>query len=364
MNLLKKLIQIHSVSGSEKEIQQFIFDYFFKKNLQPFYVGENVVVKIDGNDNKKSLIFNAHVDTISAGNTKLWKYPPFAGVKTNGKIYGVGASDSKAGIATLMMLGNEFKKNKPKCDIWLTFVVKEETDGSGTKNFINLFTNNYKKQYKEIAGILLEPTNLSKIEIAHKGNVFLKVITYGDSGHGSAPELVKENAINIMQKVAKKLLKLEKEWKKEYEDSLLGSPSIALFTSLHAGDPLSPNKIPETCVATFDIRTTPKMHKNALEMVKKEIKEKNIEVFTKYKPLECGFTSPNARIVTITKSSADSEICASSSSNDLLFFTKAEIPAVVFGPGNTNEKHKVNEFCEIKNLIKAKEIYKEIIQKF
>ncbi len=171
-----------------------------------------------------------------------------------------------------MFLAKKLKDNKPKCDVWLTFVVSEETSGSGTKNFLTWFKKNYIKQYKDIAGVLLEPTGLESIEVGHRGNIFIKLKTLGDSGHGSQPQKIQNHAVFIMIKVLEKIQKLEKSWKKKYKHEFLGEPSIGIATSIQAGSVESPNKFPDSCVTTLDIRTTPKLNSVVLQELKESLK--------------------------------------------------------------------------------------------
>ena len=46
----------------------------------------------------KSLIFNGHVDVVPTGPHHLWSHPPFSPIVKNGRLYGRGAGDMKAGI--------------------------------------------------------------------------------------------------------------------------------------------------------------------------------------------------------------------------------------------------------------------------
>lgn len=362
MWLIKKLIQIPSISGQEQEIQKFILGHLKKLEPNPLWVGENLVVKIPGKNSERALIFNAHVDTVTAGNKKLWRYPPFAGKIAGGKIYGLGASDEKATVASLLLLAQKLIKSVPPCDIWLTFVVKEELDGSGTKEFVKWFKKEEQKKYKQVAAILGEPTDLQKIKLAHKGNLFLKITTYGESGHGSRPEKIKKHAVLEMYKTKEILEKLGKSWKKQYADQLLGSPTIGLLTSIAAGSPSSPNKFPDSCTATFDVRTTPKLHQRALMIIKKSLPKIKVELV--YPPAPYGFTAREEKIAKIVKRVSGARFAVSEGSNDQCFFTAAEIPAVVFGPGNENCIHKANEFCEVANIPKAVALYQEIIAEF
>ena len=362
-HLIDKLIQIPSVSGNEKKIQKFIEKYSRSIGFVPIWVGDNLVVHITGENRSKALLFNAHVDTVPAGNVDLWTYGPFAPKSVGGKIYGLGASDEKAAVAVLLMLAKRFAKVKPACDVWLMFVVAEEIDGSGTQEVVDWFCTHHRDQYKATAAVLGEPTNLTNVEIGHKGNIFLRVTTKGSSGHGSVPISWNDHAVGKMMDVARILSRLEKQWEKQYRHALLGSPTIGMVTSISGGHEASPNVFPSLCTATFDIRTTPNLHAKAFELIQKAMKSKGV-VSTVYPPVAYGLTDPKTRIVKIVKSLTKASIGVSHGSNDLCFFSAAGIPAVVFGPGVVDCMHVPNEYVPVDNIKQCIFMYTAIVEKF
>lgn len=363
ITILQKLISIPSVSGQEKEIEQWIYDYLVSLKLHPEWVGPNVVVKISGKDSTKALIFNGHVDTVSPGEISTWQYGPWNPTIVDGKMYGLGTTDMKSGVAVILKLVEKYSLIQPDYDLWFCFVVREETDGSGTGEVMKWFAKHHQKKYKALAGVIGEATENKEIRIAHKGNIFLKVTTHGDTGHGSAPEKIKVHALSKMQKVAKDLNALVASWQKKYGDKLLGVPTVA-WTSVQGGDATSPNKIADKCVATFDVRTTPQVHEKALALIQKAFAHKKVTIETMYHPLPYGYTSPEEHIVKLTQGITKAKISISKGSNDILFFTAAKIPAIVFGPGTLGQGHVVNEQVKIEDLEKCFEIYQKIIQNF
>ncbi|MBU1085319.1 MAG: M20/M25/M40 family metallo-hydrolase [Candidatus Beckwithbacteria bacterium] len=365
MKLLKKLIEIKSYSGEEKKIQEYILGWFEKVGLKSFWQGENVVVKVSGEDSSKALIFNAHVDTVNAGDLVLWKTNPFKAVVKQGKIYGSGASDEKAGVASLMLLGEELVKQKPAVDVWLTFVVKEEVDGSGTKSFLDWFVSEgYINEYIDISGVLVEPTGLKEIELGHKGNVFVKITTKGKSGHGSKPVSKSDHAVWKMVSVMKKLEGLAVEWQEDFKDPVLGEPSMAIPTFIKSGSEKSPNKIGGLCKITVDIRTTPKCHHQVIEKIKQELKGL-AEVELMAEPGYWEVTDKKEKIVGVaTKIVPRAKLTVADWSNDMCFFTLLNIPAVVVGPGEKECAHQANEYCYLSKIPQAVKIYGNLIQKW
>ena len=57
----------------------------------------NVITRIPSTARKTSLIFASHLDVVPEGE-QPWRYPPFEAVETDGRIFGRGAADMKAGL--------------------------------------------------------------------------------------------------------------------------------------------------------------------------------------------------------------------------------------------------------------------------
>ncbi len=362
LRVLRALVECGSASGQEAKIEQWVQQYLQGAGLQPEMVLANVVCHIPGQDRSKALIFNGHVDTVSAGDLARWHTPPLQAIVQDGKLYGLGASDMKSGVAVMLVIAEYYSQRKPSVDLWFHFVVQEETDGRGTHDVMAWFKKKHLKKYKQIAGILLEPTSLERIEIAHKGNVFLRLTTRGDGGHGSTPESIKRHAVTEMIAASKQLERLVHAWGTAYGDPLLGKPTVVL-SSIQAGDANNPNKIADTCVATFDLRTTPKLHNKALQLIQKYFSG-SVLVETVYDPLPGGYTAESENIVRLANKITGLPTTSTPGSTDMLFFTALGIPAIIFGPGDKTSEHKANEFAELGKIEQAIEYTKDIIAAF
>ena len=362
---ISEIIKISSLSGHERNLADYLFTQLLILGLKPQKQDGNVVARIAGKNPEKALIFNAHMDTVSAGALSLWKFPPYgkdAGIHAGGKVYGLGASDDKASIATLLLVAEDLIANKPPMDIWITFVREEETGGDGTKSFLAWFEkNDWLNKYSEISAVICEPTDMEEVRIGHRGNFNASITVKGEGGHGSQPHLIKKQAIFDTIKVIDALKKLEKDWQKKFSDHVLGNPSIAI-TSMHAGDTFSPNKFPDTSTITIDVRTTPKLDKKAWAMITELAKKHEAEAALIYHPAPPGYTDPSQKIVVLAKKLVG-KIGLGKGSTDLCFFSELGIPGVILGPGNRDIIHKPNEYCEMKKMEKGIKIYKSLISK-
>ncbi len=359
--LLAGLVKIPSYSGQEHALAAFIMNWTHTHGIKAELQNGNVLLQfITGSNN--ALIFNAHMDTVKPGNENLWSFPPtgpHAGVVKNGKLYGLGASDDKAAIASLLALAVQLQQSPPPIDIFIVFVTNEETDGSGSQSFVQYFQKKYAANYKNVSAVIGEPTDLQTIEIGHRGNMFLQITTQGDSGHGSQPKNIKTHAVMENIKAIEKITILGKSLSKMYSDPALGSPSCCL-TGIQS-DTSSPNSVSSTCSSLWDVRTTPKIHSEVIPLMQQAL-GKTVEITLVGKPASFGFTKPDSKIVTkLKKLIPNVKVAVSPGSNDICAFTAAGIPAVAFGPGQKNTIHKPNEYVPLHKVAEATDIYKRLI---
>ncbi len=363
IKLLQKLIQIPSFSGQEEKLSEFIMKYCQNFNIPAQLFNRNIVIHLRGKDHTKALIFNAHMDTVAVGNN-IWKYPAVgkkAGQIIGGKIFGLGASDDKAAIAVMLILAK--LQDIPPCDIWITFVCNEETDGSGTAAFIKEFTQSkYFHTYKKTAAIIGEPTNLNCIEVGHRGNVFVQLETSGISGHGALKYKTNETAVEKMFLIIFKLKKVFKIWKKKYKHEILGKPNfnITNITSMSG----SMNKISDRCQVILDIRTTPFFHEKLESLLQKTFGNHVCTTKILGSSLPGVISSKSHIIKTMKNIIPNIQTSVSVGSTDLSQFLRIGIDAVVFGPGRKEVIHKNNEYADISNLEKALIIYNKVISAF
>lgn len=363
-DLLIKLVQIESYSGQEEKLADFIVGWAKNNSLPVEKQNGNVLIKFVRGSHK-ALIFNAHMDTVKPGDVNFWSASPTgsgAGVVKDNKLYGLGASDDKAAIASFLTLATQLSKSTLPVDIFIVFVTNEETSGSGSQSFVSYFQKTYANKYEDVSVVIGEPTDLETIEIGHRGNIFLKIITSGDSGHGSKPEEIKSHAIFENIKVVQKITKLGVFLIQKYKDSVLGAPSFCL-TGIQS-DSSSVNKVPSSCYSTWDIRTTPKLHNQVVFLIQ-EVVGKDVKIEFINQPAPFGLTSPKSKIVNLLQSLVPNlKTKISPGSNDICVFTQAGIPAVTFGPGIKDTIHKPDEFAEIDKVEKSVAIYKKLLEEY
>ena len=140
---LQKLVQINSVNPGldpngpgEDEIASYICDAlrdlsvsFETETLAPGRV--NVTARIKGSGGGKSLMLNAHTDTVGVAGMD----DPFSGRIDGNRLYGRGSYDMKGSIAAILGAAKALKENniKLKGDLILSFVADEEHESIGAQ---------------------------------------------------------------------------------------------------------------------------------------------------------------------------------------------------------------------------------------
>ena len=198
------------------------------------------------------LAFNGHLDVVPAG-AQEWKYPPFGGEISEGKVWGRGSSDMKGGIAAMLVAAKAVATSglSLKGDLIFLATSGEELDMMGAKSLTSR-----KDLAKAQAIIIAEPTD-NEVVLTERGVFWPEFTTYGKTAHGSTPELG-HNAIKDMMTL---LLELEKTEIPYEPHPVAGRFSMSINT-INGG--VKTNVVPDKCVATVDMRTVPGQDHKAL----------------------------------------------------------------------------------------------------
>ena len=151
-----------------------------------------------------SLILNGHVDVVPPGDLALWSDLPWSGAVHDGRLYGRGACDMKAGLCAAIFAVDVLQRIgfKPAADVLVESVTGEESGGVGTLATIL-------KGFTAEAAILLEPTCLEICPV-QSGALTFRLTVPGRSAHAAMkPEGV--SAVEKFMLLLQAINALEKE---------------------------------------------------------------------------------------------------------------------------------------------------------
>ena len=200
----------------------------------------NVVAVARGTGGGRSLMLNAHMDTVGvAGMTT-----PFEPRLADGRLYGRGSYDMKGSLAACMLATAEAKRRGLRGDVILTAVADEELASVGTEAIA--------ASIRADAAIVTEPTEL-QLAVAHRGFVHLEVEVQGRAAHGSRPHLGID-AITKMGRVLVGIEELDRRLRATPTHPYVGSGSVHA-SLIEGGQEFS--SYPARCLLQAERRTIP-----------------------------------------------------------------------------------------------------------
>ena len=175
----------------------------------------NVVGVLKGSGGGRSLLLNAHLDTVGVEGMTI---DPFGGELRDGCLYGRGAQDMKGSLAA-MLAGVKALVDagvRLRGDLLLTAVADEEYASIGTEALV--------KEFRADGAIVTEPTDM-RLCRAHRGFIWFEVETIGRAAHGSRyQEGIDANM--RMGRFLAELEALEQELLRRTPHELAGPPSL------------------------------------------------------------------------------------------------------------------------------------------
>ena len=289
-----------------------------------------------------------------------WTKPVFQGLIENGKMYGIGASDMKGGVAAILYAVALLKRRGiiSKKSIQIVLTADEEWEYRGAKNLVE-------EGYFDRTDFLIitEPSNL-QVSSGEKGELWIRAKFYGKSAHGSTPEA----GINTIIPGSEFVVNVTERYEKIFEaDPFWGKTSMNIG-QFHGG--VQVNIVPNYSEIELDFRVISEEDKEkAVELVRKTGKEiaKNYKVrfaediFNYHPPI---FTSlDNPYVEKFLKASGIKEVIITKYCTDgATIIPKKKIPFIIFGPGNIAQAHQNDEYIELESLYRAVDTFIEFLK--
>jgi acetylornithine deacetylase len=341
----------------ETAIASFVVDWLRDAGLdvelvEPEPGRPSVVATLRGSGGGRSLMLNAHLDTVGVADMAH----PFEPRVEGARLYGRGAYDMKGSLAAIMLTARELRREgRLRGDLLVTAVADEEVASLGTSAVAG--------RWRADAAIVTEPTELS-ICLAHKGFVWLEVETSGVAAHGSRPDLGVD-AIVKMGRVLVGLEDLAARLPTASPHSLLGHGSVHAG-SIEGGRELS--TYPDRCVLRVERRTLPGESPTVVQSELQAIVKGSgdVRVLLARDPSE---VSPGHPIVQVVREAATERLRTEppevgvSYWMDAAILTGAGIPTVTFGPAGEGA-HAPVEWVDLGSVAACVDVYVAAARKF
>jgi acetylornithine deacetylase len=356
--LLEQLIAIDSVNPElvpgapgEQEIARFVASWLedagLDVRLDEVAPGRpNVIGTVRGSGGGRSLMLNAHMDTVGHGGM----IDPLVARVEGQRMYGRGAYDMKGSLAAMMVAGARAVGRHLKGDVIVAAVADEEAASLGTSALID---------DPPAAAIVTEPTEM-RPAIAHKGFVAFEVAIEGVAAHGSRPDLGRD-AIALMGHVLVHLEDLDRSLRAARSHPLLGSGSVHA-SMIEGGREYS--TYPDRCLLRGERRTVPG---ETVALVQGEIErllgelDGSARVTFAREPFEVDEHEPIVEIVKRHAKVPDG--VGVSYWADSAILAAACVPTVVFGPSGDGA-HANIEWVDLEDVSRCADVYLAVAEEF
>lgn len=366
IDLTRRLVQVSSENppGCEEAVAGVLAEHAERWGLSAQLVpvaGErvNVVVTSAASVTRTGaippLLYCGHLDTVPCTGSG-WRVDPLSGELSGGRIWGRGSVDMKGGLAA--MLGGLAALRKADaegaCEVMLAAVVGEEVDCAGSQHFLGSHT------FANCRWLVVgEPTDLTFV-VAHKGALHLEITLEGRSAHGARPE----HGVNAVQHMAEVIAALQRSALPDAADSLLGRPTMSVNTI--AGGSAT-NVVPDRCSATVDLRTLPRQDHAEIEARILAILDEvtggvaglryRVRVLNDRAPV---VTDRGGPLIAAAHQAARATLGGERPLRGAAHYSDAsvlqpatQLPTLLFGPGEVDAMHQVNESVSTEDLIAA-----------
>ncbi|MFM2140299.1 MAG: hypothetical protein RLZZ25_564 [Gemmatimonadota bacterium] len=318
----------------------------------------NVLARLGPGTSGRTLLLNGHLDTVGV---EGMTHAPFDPTLRDGRLYGRGATDMKAGVAAMCAAAVHAADAGIGGELLVTAVIDEEYGSVGTRHLLQ-------QGIRAEAAIVTEPTRLA-ICPSHKGFTWAEVTVHGRAAHGSRYEV----GVDAIAHAAHLIAELD-----AHQQGVLTGITHPLLgrASLHAGTirgGTGPSTYAERCTVTFERRTLPG---ERATIFAEELEDAIARVRARHPgfvaTVQMGLTQqPNDLPVTHPVVRALEAACAATGHaprleglscwTDAALLSAAGIPALCFGPGDIALAHAAEEWVAVAEIAQATAILTELI---
>ncbi len=336
--LTAALVDIPSVSHNEREIVDLLeADLRQQSHLTVDRIGDNLVARTEL-DRDRRLVLGGHTDTVPPNGN--------AAARIEGdRMYGVGTTDMKGGIAVMLELARTV--TEPPVDVTYVFYAREEVDI--VHNGLREIEATRPELLEGDVALLGEPT-LGAVEAGCQGTMRLEITLGGTRAHTARPWMGR-NAIHRLTEVLDIVSSFEGRRPVvegcEYRESLQ-----AVF--VEGG--VAGNVVPDRAVLRVNYRFAPDRDPEAAEAFVRGLMSPVLGGSDKLEVVDC---SPAARpglddaLLQMLIERNSLEVRAKLGWTDVAFFAQRGVPASNFGPGDPTVAHTKDEYLERSWLVDA-----------
>jgi succinyl-diaminopimelate desuccinylase len=325
----------------------------------------NIIGRVEGGAGGRHVVFNAHMDTMEAGDEAAWTVPVTRLTRRDGRLYGLGMGNMKGALAAMCLATAVLKRHSNAWNGRLTMTAVSDEVMFGERGTVYLL-----RARPEVAGDFLisgEGPGFMHFAVAEKGLLWLDVEARSPGGHASRA-LRGETAV---MKLAAFLARLDAmndvyaTLPRELEGVSGGEGNLGLRLSLNAGTLTAGtvrSQLATRAHAQIDIRLPPGITAQACEtMIRKQMDGDDISIAVvkawdaNWTALDNPLVAELATAATAVRSAAPPFVVRLPGS-DARRWRDLGVPAVCYGPQPTLSAG-IDDYVNEQDVVDCAKIY-------
>jgi len=334
------LCQIKSPIGQERELADHVerWAHAHFPTREVFRLGHSLVVG-SLQDTRPTVALVGHLDTVPAHPSD--KAPRLEGER----VFGLGASDMKGGLAVMMALAEDLPR--AELPVNLVLVLYEREEGPYLESGLGPLFEKLPELKRVKFGVAMEPTD-GVVQVGCVGSLHVTLRFHGRSAHSARPW----QGDNAIHKAGPLLAELLGRPRREVVHG--GFPFYEVMSITKASGGRARNVVPELLELNLNYRFAPgKSVEQAQQDVRELVGDRAWLEFTDLAPSGrvCSDNRLFQQLLALTGLPAESK----QAWTDVARFSEFGVDAVNFGPGETAQAHQANESAPIPALAQAYE---------
>ncbi len=309
------------------------FSSYFKMRRYNFN-GHPALVMSTTDQKTVNAIISGHIDVVK-GDKKL-----FTPTEADGRLFGRGAYDMKAGLVACAYAAADYVKNGGQKDIAVMITADEETTGKSTEALLE------QEGYRGEIAIIADGGDDTTIVLKQKGGIHLKIALNGTSAHAAYPwrgdsALIK--AYNLHNHISTRFPQpsIDDQWQ-----------TSVLLSRIETDNSI--NQIPGLAHAYFDIRYVNNDHITEIRSIINDYtgSTDSVTVLTAHDLFETDINHPHIHALqrSIQKHNDKAVVFGNENgASDASFFSQHNIPTALFRPIGGN-LHEDSEWVDVQSL--------------
>lgn len=311
--------------------------------------------------------FLGHTDVVPTGDVAQWSSDPFTPTVRDGRLYGRGAADMKAGVAAMAVTLEEFVAANPDHTGTVALLLTSDEEGPTNLHGVRRVVEEFRSRGQRIDWCVVgEPSSAQRlgdiVRVGRRGSLSGKLTVRGVQGHVAYPEKVR-NPIHLAAPALTQLASAK------WDDGNAEFPPTSFqISNINAGTGAL-NVVPGTVVVDFNFRlctaSTTQMLRDRVEAI---LREHELDFAIDWNVSGEPFVTQDGKLRRAAMQAIE-EICGitpkfdtGGGTSDARFIAPMGAEVVEIGPVNASI-HKIDENVAIDDLETLPRLFLRIMEK-